>query len=39
MVEFFRDGIAEMIGDRLDLVFCNEDEALGWPRATVSIRR
>jgi len=30
MVEFFRDGIAEIIGNRLDLVFCNEDEALGW---------
>ncbi|MAT93495.1 MAG: adenosine kinase [Halioglobus sp.] len=30
MVEFFRDGIAEIIGDRLDLVFCNRDEALGW---------
>ena len=30
MVEFFRDGIAEMIGDRLDLIFCNRDEALGW---------
>ena len=33
MVEFFRDGIAEMIGDRLDLVFCNEDEALGWAQS------
>ncbi|MCB1688929.1 MAG: adenosine kinase [Halioglobus sp.] len=30
MVEFFREGIAEMIGDRVDLIFCNEDEALGW---------
>tara|TARA_R110002111_G_scaffold105740_2_gene163785 strand:+ start:184 stop:1203 length:1020 start_codon:yes stop_codon:yes gene_type:complete len=30
MVEFFREGIAEMVGKRLDLVFCNEDEALGW---------
>ncbi|MEZ5574043.1 MAG: adenosine kinase [Halioglobus sp.] len=30
MVEFFREGITEMIGERLDLVFCNEDEALGW---------
>lgn len=30
MVEFFRDGITEMIGKRLDLVFCNQDEALGW---------
>jgi sugar/nucleoside kinase (ribokinase family) len=30
MVEFFREGITQMIGKRLDLVFCNEDEALGW---------
>ena len=30
MVEFFRDGIQEMIGDRINLVFCNEAEALGW---------
>jgi sugar/nucleoside kinase (ribokinase family) len=30
MVEFFRDGISEIIGDGLDLVFCNEAEALGW---------
>ncbi|MFT4613398.1 MAG: sugar/nucleoside kinase (ribokinase family) [Bacteroidia bacterium] len=33
MVEFFRDGIAEMIGERIDLVFCNEDEALGWAQS------
>jgi len=31
MVEFFRDGLQEMIGDKgVDLVFCNEAEALGW---------
>ena len=30
MVEFFRDGLAEMIGDGVDLLFCNESEALGW---------
>jgi sugar/nucleoside kinase (ribokinase family) len=30
MVEFFREGMKEIIGDRLDLIFCNEDEALGW---------
>ena len=30
MVEFFREGIAEMIGERVDLVFCNEAEAKGW---------
>ena len=33
MVEFFREGIAKIIGDRLDLVFCNEDEALGWAQS------
>jgi len=33
MVEFFREGIAEIIGSRLDLVFCNEDEALGWAQS------
>lgn len=30
MVEFFKDGLAEMIGDGVDLLFCNESEALGW---------
>ncbi len=31
MVEFFRDGLQEMMGDRgVDLLFCNEAEALGW---------
>lgn len=30
MVEFFRDGLAEMIGNKVDLLFCNQDEALGW---------
>ncbi|MFT4519588.1 MAG: sugar/nucleoside kinase (ribokinase family) [Halioglobus sp.] len=33
MVEFFRDGIAEIIGTKVDLVFCNEDEALGWAQS------
>ena len=33
MVEFFRDGIAEMIGARVNLIFCNEDEALGWAQS------
>jgi sugar/nucleoside kinase (ribokinase family) len=33
MVEFFRDGITEIIGDRLNLIFCNEDEALGWAQS------
>jgi len=30
MVAHFRDGMARIIGQRLDLIFCNEDEALGW---------
>lgn len=30
MVEFFKDGLQEMIGDGVDLLFCNEDEAKGW---------
>ncbi|NQX88900.1 MAG: adenosine kinase [Halioglobus sp.] len=33
MVEFFRDGIQEIIGEKMDLVFCNEDEALGWAQS------
>ena len=34
MVEFFRDGLQEMIGERVDLLFCNRDEAFGWTGAT-----
>jgi sugar/nucleoside kinase (ribokinase family) len=30
MVAHFRDGMARIIGQGLDLIFCNEDEALGW---------
>tara|TARA_R110002110_G_C13470397_1_gene720541 strand:+ start:22265 stop:23266 length:1002 start_codon:yes stop_codon:yes gene_type:complete len=30
MVEFFRDGMAEIVGNGVDLVFCNEAEAMGW---------
>jgi sugar/nucleoside kinase (ribokinase family) len=30
MVEFFREGLQAMIGDKVDLLFCNEDEAMGW---------
>lgn len=30
MVQFFRDGLSEMIGDKVDLLFCNLDEALGY---------
>lgn len=32
MVEFFRDGLGDMIGTGVDLLFCNKDEALGWTR-------
>jgi sugar/nucleoside kinase (ribokinase family) len=30
MVEFFKNGLKEMIGDGVDLLFCNEAEAKGW---------
>ncbi|TQV71718.1 adenosine kinase [Exilibacterium tricleocarpae] len=30
MVEFFRDGLQAMIGEGVDLLFCNRDEALGY---------
>ena len=30
MVQFFRDGLVEMIGAGVDLIFCNHDEALGF---------
>lgn len=30
MVEFFKDGLLEMVGDGVDLVFCNEHEAMSW---------
>ncbi|MEH6582617.1 MAG: adenosine kinase [Halioglobus sp.] len=30
MVEFFREGMIQMVGDKLDLLFCNEAEAKGW---------
>jgi sugar/nucleoside kinase (ribokinase family) len=30
MVQFFADGLKEMIGDKVSLLFCNEDEALGF---------
>lgn len=30
MVQFFRDGLVEMIGDGVDLLFCNRDEAIGF---------
>ncbi|MEJ2668751.1 MAG: adenosine kinase, partial [Gammaproteobacteria bacterium] len=34
MVNFFRDGLSEMAGDHLDLLFCNEQEALQWATCT-----
>ncbi|ARN73167.1 adenosine kinase [Oceanicoccus sagamiensis] len=30
MVQFFKPGLQEMIGDGVDLLFCNKDEALGF---------
>lgn len=30
MVEFFGDGLREMIGKKVDLLFCNKDEALNF---------
>jgi len=30
MVEFFREGMASIVGTGVDLVFCNEAEALQW---------
>jgi sugar/nucleoside kinase (ribokinase family) len=30
MVQFFKDGLNEMIGNGVDLLFCNEGEAKGW---------
>ncbi len=42
MVEFFRDGMKEIVGAGVDLVFCNEAEALGWgetDRLDVAIER
>ena len=30
MVEFFREGMEAMVGEKVNLVFCNEAEALGW---------
>lgn len=30
MVQFFKDGLKEMIGERVDLLFCNDAEAMSW---------
>ena len=32
MVQFFHDGLSEMIGDKVDLLFCNLDEALAYTK-------
>lgn len=34
MVQFFRDGLVDMIGSGVDLLFCNRDEALSFTQAT-----
>jgi len=33
MVEFFHDGLVEMIGEKVDLLFCNEAEAIHFTRS------
>ncbi len=30
MVQFFKDGLTEMVGTGVDMLFCNEAEALAW---------
>jgi sugar/nucleoside kinase (ribokinase family) len=32
MVEFFRDSLVDMLGNGVDHLFCNEEEALTWAR-------
>lgn len=32
MVEYFRDGVNEVLGDGVDLLFCNEKEAMIWAK-------
>jgi len=34
MVQFFRDGLIEMIGEGVDLLFCNKDEAISFTQTT-----
>lgn len=34
MVEFFHDGLVEMIGEKVDLLFCNEAEAINFTRSS-----
>ena len=33
MVQFFREGLQQMLGGGVDLLFCNRDEALGWAQS------
>lgn len=33
MVSFFKEGLAEMLGSGVDLLFCNKEEALTWTGA------
>ena len=34
MVQYFRAGLMEMIGDGVDMIFCNRDEAIGFTQTT-----
>lgn len=34
MVQFFRDGLVEMIGSGVDILFCNSDEAMSFTQTT-----
>lgn len=34
MVKFFKPALVEMVGDGVDLLFCNEEEALAWCETT-----
>lgn len=34
MVQFFREGLLEMVGDGVDMIFCNRDEAIGFTQTT-----
>lgn len=34
MVQFFKSGLEQMVGERIDFAFCNEQEALSWADTT-----
>jgi sugar/nucleoside kinase (ribokinase family) len=34
MVQFFREGLLEMVGEGVDMIFCNRDEAIGFTQTT-----